>query len=93
VSLFRTIAVLLGGVALMLGVVIVRAETTRLHYETSQRELKFEQLRHQLREAEMRLACLRDPMRIRERVPEVVRQLIEENAAPESPNPRRGGRR
>ncbi len=92
-SLFRTIAVLLGGLALMLVVVILRAETTRLHYATSQRELRFEAVRQQLREAEMQLARLRNPMLIRERVQEAVRQLTEEGAAAESPNPRRGGRR
>jgi len=38
VTLFRTIVILAGGLVLMLSVVILRAETARLHYEISRYE-------------------------------------------------------
>jgi predicted Holliday junction resolvase-like endonuclease len=91
-SLFRTIVVLVGGVVLMLVVVILRAETTRLHYQTAQREQRLEDLREQLRQAEMELARLRNPMLIRERAREAS-QSTDDNAAPAPPAARRGERR
>ncbi len=90
-SLFRTIVILVGGLALMLVVVILRAETTRLHYEISQCERAYDATAQQLHEKEMELARLRNPMLVRERVKEAVRLLADEG--PEPPPPRRGERR
>lgn len=100
-TLFRLFVTMLGGLAIVLAVVILRAETTRLHYEVSQREREAEELRLALRECELQLARERNPMVIRQRVAEVLRQLAgapaesERSASPERPGPapRRRGRR
>ena len=84
-TLFRTIVVLLGGLVLMLCVVILRAETTRLHYEISQCERRADDCRQRLREAELELARLRNPMMIRQKVEEAVGELMEGEKVPEPP--------
>jgi hypothetical protein len=77
-TLFRTIVILVGGLLIMLTVVILRAQTTRLHYEISQCERRTDQYRQQLHDGELELARLRNPMMIRQQVKETVSQLAEE---------------
>ncbi len=66
-TLTRTIVLLAVALAVMLTVVIVRAETTRLHNRFAQLEFDARVLRQQLRERELELARLRDPALIRGR--------------------------
>ena len=66
-TLTRTIALLAGGLAVMLSVVIVRAETARLAFEFAVLERDAGLMRQQLREKELELARLRDPALIRRR--------------------------
>ncbi len=70
-TLFRIIFVLLGGLTLMLGVVILRADTTRLHYLTSQHDAHVQRLREQIQRAELELQRLKNPMLIRHRAGEM----------------------
>ncbi len=88
-TLFRIIAVLVGGLLLLLIVVIQRAETTRLHSEIARCERSADELRQQLREAELDLARMRNPTRIRQRVEEAVSQFAEPAPATPEPKPRR----
>ncbi len=81
-TLLRTISVLAGALVVMLAVVILRAETTRLHYEISRREARVQRCRQQLREAELELARLRNPMMIRARVRALVAEYLDEAAPP-----------
>lgn len=80
--LFRVILLLLGGLVLMLAVVMVRSQTTRLHYEIANCVREADGLRQQILEAEMALARLKNPMRLRQKVEEVVVELEPEAAAP-----------
>lgn len=66
-TLFRTLVVLAIALAVLLGVVALRAETTRLQYLTSKLDQEAEQALEQLRQHELELARLRNPMIIRER--------------------------
>ena len=77
-TLLRMIVFLAGGLVLLLAVVILRAETTRLHYEIARCERDADQIRQQLLEAELELARLRNPTRIRQRVEEAVSHLAED---------------
>lgn len=74
------IVVLSGGLAVMLVVVVLRTETTRLHYEVSQRERQTEGLHQQLRESELELARLRNPMLIREQVKAALQEYLQLDA-------------
>ncbi len=76
-TLLRTIVVLSGGLVVMLVVVVLRTETTRLHYEVSQRERQAEGLHQQMRESELELARLRNPMLIREQVKEALQEYMQ----------------
>ncbi len=95
-TVFRMIVILVGGLAILLLVVILRAETTRLHYEISKCERAADALRQDLQEAELELARLRNPMRIRQLVKEAVSRFTDEPAAPAEaprrPSPRPRGR-
>jgi hypothetical protein len=91
-TLFRMIVVLVAGLLVMLCVVILRAETARLHYEISQRERQAEVFRQQLHDAELELARLRNPMLMRRQVKEAVDKYLEETAPPPPPSPARRGR-
>jgi hypothetical protein len=85
-TLFRTIVVMVGGLLLMLTVVILRAETTRLHYEVSQCERRADECRQRLREGELELARLRNPMVIRQKVKDTVDEFVGQKAEkPEKP--------
>ena len=55
----------------MMAVVLLRAETTRLHYELSQFDRRAEVLRQELREKELELARLRNPALIRAKLDEL----------------------
>lgn len=66
-TLARTVVLLAGALAVMLTMVIIRAETTRLHFEYRQLEREAAALRQTLREKELELARLRNPARIRDR--------------------------
>ena len=90
-TLFRTITILVGGLALLLLVVILRAETTRLHYAISKCERDADGLRQELVEAELELARLRNPTRIRQRMELAVDQFADE-PAPAAEKPHRRGR-
>ncbi len=92
-TLLRIIAVLVGGLLVLLVVVIQRAETTRLHSEVAQCEHKADELRQQLREAEMELARLRNPSTIWQRMQQSVAQIVDPNAPAEPPPRRPGGNR
>ncbi|MEW6252524.1 MAG: hypothetical protein AB1716_17950 [Planctomycetota bacterium] len=85
-TLFRIIAVLVGGLLLLLVVVVQRAETTRLHYQIARVERAADDVRQQLRDAELELARLRNPTRIRQRVEQALTNLEE------APAPRRANR-
>jgi hypothetical protein len=87
-TLFRMIVILVGGLVLLLAVVILRAETTRLHYEISKCERSADGLRQQLVEKELELARLRNPARIRQRVEQAVTRFGEESPPPETPRRR-----
>jgi hypothetical protein len=71
-SLQRLTVVLAGALVTMLGVVMLRAEATRLHYELSQLDSRSEVLWLELREKELELARLRNPALIRARVTEMM---------------------
>ncbi len=88
-TLFRIIAFLVGGLLLLLVVVIQRAETTRLHYEIARCERSADELRQQLREAELELARLRNPRRIRQSMEQALSQFGAPAPTPSEPNPRR----
>lgn len=90
-TLFRTIAILAGGLILLLVVVVLRVETTRLHNEIARVERATEGYRAQARAAELELARLRNPMVIRRRMQDAVEQYTEQAAPPEAPRGR--GRR
>jgi hypothetical protein len=87
-TLLRVIVVLVGGVALLLLVVILRAETTRLHYAGARCERAADEIRQQVVEAELELARLRNPTRIRQRMEQAVGPAAEE-PAPAVETPRR----
>jgi hypothetical protein len=76
-TLLRTSVILAGGLALMLPVVMLRAETARLHEEISRLEGQAERLHLSLRAAELEHARLRNPMLIRRKVDEALGALRE----------------
>jgi len=91
-TLFRTIVILVGALAVMLAVVILRAETTRLHYAIATAQRDEEGFRQRLRVVESERARLRNPMLIRELREAAIRRMLEE-ASPEPPAPRKRERR
>jgi hypothetical protein len=68
VSLRRIVFILVSGLAVMLAVVLLRVETTRLHYRISLCDQRCEEQRHELRALELHLARVRDPSAIRNRL-------------------------
>ncbi|MFN0137307.1 MAG: hypothetical protein ACKVS9_14485 [Phycisphaerae bacterium] len=94
-SRLRLVIVLSTSLVVLLSIVILRAETTRINYEISQLESRAEALRLELREKELELARYRDPARIRDRL---AQHRIDSAPPPEKkpppavPKPRRSGR-
>ncbi len=70
-TLPRMIFVLSAALAVMLTVVILRAEVTGLHYRISQLDQKAEVIVQQMREEQLELQRLRNPALIRERAREL----------------------
>jgi len=88
-TLLRIIVVLAGGLALLVCAVVLRAETTRLHYEISRSEQRAVQVRQRLREAELELERQRNPMLLRGRVREALEQYMDAGVVPDAgPKPR-----
>ncbi len=67
-SLTRIIVLLTGAAAVLLTVVALRAETTRIHNRIGRIDLETEVLALELRQKELELARLQNPMLIRARV-------------------------
>lgn len=67
-SRLRLVLVLSASLVVLLSVVILRAETTRINYEISLLDNRAETLRLELRDKELELARYRDPARIRDRL-------------------------
>lgn len=80
-TLVRMVVLLVGGLIVMLCVVVLRAETTRLHFEISQCEREVATLRQRLCAAELELARLHNPVMIRAKAREVLGNLEQETAA------------
>ncbi len=89
-TLTRMIVTLAGALAVMLTVVILRAECTRLHFDVSRLDKRGDGLIQQMREEELELARLRNPAVIRARVAEM--RLAGQASAPERGTPRKRGR-
>lgn len=66
-TLTRTIVTLITALLVMLTVVVLRAETTRLQFESSRFDRDAEILLAQFREQQLELARLRNPVLIRDR--------------------------
>ena len=82
-TLLRIIVILAGALALMLAVVILRTETARLHYRISRLQDETGRMHEQLRDANLEIARLRNPMLIRQRVHDVLREQFEVDEARE----------
>ena len=82
-TLTRTIVLLAGGLLLMLAVIVLRAETRRLHFRTSEYDSQIEQIRQELRNQEIELQRLRNPEDIRNRALQLIVPV-----APAAPGPK-----
>ena len=78
VSIARLTLVLLSALVVMLTVVVLRSERTRLQFEISRDDRDAEALRQEVRERELELARLSNPGVIRQRLLEM---RIEQSAA------------
>lgn len=67
-SLFRIAIVLGSALAVMMTVVVLRAESTALHFELSQYDTRVDRQHQDLHERELELARLRNPALIRARI-------------------------
>lgn len=67
-TITRTIGVLVGGIVIMIAVVLIRAESSRLQNEAARLERQQAELRLESREQEIEIARLRNPALIRARV-------------------------
>jgi hypothetical protein len=83
----RLVFLLTAVFAALIAVVVLRGETTRLHYQLSQLDRRAEVLRQELREKELELVRLRNPALIRRKLDEL-RAPAEETAEAKTP----GGR-
>lgn len=70
-SLIRMVVILGGALVVMLAVVALRAETTRLHFEISELDQRAAGLMREIGEKELELARLRNPARIRAKAEEL----------------------
>lgn len=64
-TILRLSTVLVAAAIVLLAVVMIRAETTRLHYSLSRLDARADELRQQIRDRAVELQRLRDPARIR----------------------------
>jgi hypothetical protein len=69
-TLTRIIVLVVGVLAVMLAVVILRAETTRIHYQVSNLERRDDVLRQQLLRERLALQRARSPVALLNRVEE-----------------------
>ncbi len=82
-TLTRIIALLVGALAVMLAIIILRSESTHLQYEVSDLERREDVLRQELRHEELALQRLRNPAELLDRVKKI------RFAAPETKPPAR----
>lgn len=75
-TLARTLALLLGTLAVMLCVVTLQAETARIHSRLAALDRAEQDLREQLRAEELELARWRSPTLIREKLREFRRATL-----------------
>lgn len=84
-TLPRMILILSGALVVLLTVVVLRTETTRLHADIARVEREARELQRQVHAAEVELARLRNPMLLRERVREALaRWAAEQGSAGQS---------
>lgn len=67
-SIVRLVLVLLSALSVMLAVVVLRSERTRLQFQASEADRRAEALRQEVREREIELARLSNPGVIRRRL-------------------------
>lgn len=70
-ALKRLVVVLAAALAALMAVVVLRAETTQLHYQLSQLDRRTQALRQEAREKELELMRLRNPALIRAKLAEL----------------------
>ncbi|MBK8914330.1 MAG: hypothetical protein IPM64_06950 [Phycisphaerales bacterium] len=88
-TLTRTIAVLVTALAVALTVVALRAEVTHLQFRTSELDREADALLNQVRERELELARLRNPLQIRAGLGDAREQPAVQNAPAKPRNPQR----
>lgn len=88
-TLFRTILVLLLGLVLMLAVVMLRADTARLHHQVARVERETELIVQQIADREIEAARLRSPMQIWEQLKLAVERTLPQETTPPAVPPRR----
>lgn len=83
-SIARLTLVLLSALLVMLAVVVLRSERTRLQFETSQCDRESEALRQEVRERELEFARLSNPGLLRQRLMDM---KIERGSEKQPPRP------
>ncbi len=93
-SVVRLVLILTAALAVLLTIVTLRAEATRLDFHTSEVERRTQARMREIREQELELARLRNPSTIRERVAELRLSGTAEGAAPatQPAKPKKGDR-
>jgi hypothetical protein len=92
-TFFRMIVLFSASAALMLIVIGLRAEITRLHYRASLVDRECVELRDRLREEELELQRLRNPLVLYQRALELEKKAQESRAAESAERPMRPARR
>lgn len=87
----RSIGISLGVLAVMLAVVMIRAETARLQYEASRLDQQQAALRLQARENELAIVRLKNPAVILDRAKELYASDAPPARPPGRPAPRKPG--
>ena len=88
-TLRRMIALFLGALVIMLTVVVLRAETTRVHYEISQLDQRSDALRLELLRERSALQQARNPAALLERVKDMRLMDTEDETQPPRPSANR----
>jgi hypothetical protein len=86
-TLKRMMLLFLGALAIMFPIVILRAETTRVHYEISALDRRDDVLRQELRREQLALQRARNPTALLERVKDM--RLGEDSKPPPRKSPSR----